>query len=65
MNMTPELLVAIINLISRVGLSVASVFLQRVNKPSPTLDDAIAALDEASKKSAQDYLDQAKKTSPA
>lgn len=53
------LIVAIINLVTRVGFGAASVLLQRLSKPHATLEDAIAALDEAAKKSAEDYLKEA------
>lgn len=58
--MSEALIIAIFNLVTRFGFSAASVLLQRLNKPHATIDDAIAALNEAASKSAEDYLAEAR-----
>jgi len=62
--MSEMMIIAIINLVTRVGFGAASVFLQRLNKPHATLQDAIDALNEAATKSAEDYLAEAKAKLP-
>lgn len=62
--MSEALLIAIFNLVTRFGFSAASILLQRLGKPHATIDDAIAALDEAAKKSAADYLAEARAKLP-
>lgn len=56
--MNTQLLIAIINLVSEVGLSVAVTILQGLGKAA-TLDDAIAALQASLQKTAADYLKEA------
>lgn len=58
--MTEDWKLAIVNLISRIGLGAASVILQRLNAPNANLDTAIAALEAAAAKSAEDYLREAR-----
>lgn len=58
--MSEAMIIAIINLVTRVGFAAASVFLQRIGKPNATIDDAIEALDAGAKKSAEDYLSEAR-----
>jgi hypothetical protein len=58
--MSEMMIIAIINLVTRVGFGAASVLLQRLGKPHATLQDAIDALNEASAKSAEDYLKEAR-----
>ncbi len=59
--MSDAMILAIINLVIRIGLPAASILIERLNKPSASIDDAIEALKLAAAKSAQDYLDEAKK----
>lgn len=51
--MSDQLLLAIINLITKVGIDGAIAFLER---PMATVDDAIAALKRAKEKSLADYI---------
>ncbi len=62
--MSETLLITIIQLIVKVGIPSAATLLENLTKPGVTIDEAIAALRAAEKKSAQDYLDEAR-TTPA
>lgn len=53
--MSESLIIAIINLVSKVGIDAAIAFLER---PIVTVDDAIAALKRAKEKSLQNYIDE-------
>lgn len=53
--MSEALLIAIINLVTKVGIDGAIAFLER---PMATVDDAIAALKRAKEKSLADYIDE-------
>lgn len=55
-----DLTAALINFAIRFGINAAIAFAERLNKPAPTLDDAIAALKAARDKSADDYLQEAR-----
>ena len=55
--MSEALLIAIINLVAKVGFEAAAAFLKN---RGATIDDAIAALELAGKKSLQEYKDEAK-----
>lgn len=56
--MTPELWAQVIAFAVKFGLSAAIELLKGMSKPA-TIDDAIAALESAKTKTAQDYLDEA------
>lgn len=60
--MSPELLIAILNFATKFGLEAAIEILKV--KPGTTIDEAIAALERAKTKTAQDYLDEAKRNLP-
>jgi hypothetical protein len=60
--MSETLLIAILQLIVKVGIPAAATLLESLTKPGVTIDEAIAALRAAEKKSAKDYLDEATKT---
>lgn len=59
-QLTQPLIIALIELGAHVSLGAISVLLKRLNTPNPTIEDAIAAFDEAAKKSAEDYLAEAR-----
>lgn len=54
----------IIELVSKIGIPAALALLNALKKPSVSIDEAIAALQLAELKSAQDYLDEAKAKLP-
>ena len=58
--MSDALIIALINLIATVGLDAAISIINGL-KSAATLDDAIQALKDTQAKTAQDYLDEAKK----
>ena len=62
--MTPEIIVAILNFATKFGIDAAVAIIQNLNKPAASLDDAIAALQAAKTKTAQQYLDEAKAALP-
>lgn len=59
MPLTPEIAVALLNAAINLGID-AALALSKMFKSGATIDDAIAALQEAKTKTAQDYLNQAK-----
>lgn len=63
MTMTPELWVSVFQFATKFGIDAAIAILKRVGTTS-TIDDAIAALTEASTKTAQQYLAEAKANPP-
>lgn len=48
--------IALIGMIARIGLEATATFLERLNKPGATIDDAIQACREAQSKTLQDYI---------
>lgn len=62
--MTPDLIVAILSFATKFGIDAAIAVIQNLNKPAATIDDAIAALQAAKTKTAQQYLDEAKAALP-
>lgn len=58
MTLTPELMLALIQFATKFGLD-AALAIAQVVKGGKTIDDAIAALDAAKTKTAQDYLNDA------
>lgn len=61
--MNPSLLIAIINLVSKVGLDAAAYILDGL-KNAKTIDEAIAALEASKNKSWADYVAEAKSNLP-
>lgn len=59
MTLTPEIAVALLNAAVNLGID-AALALAKMFKSDATIDDAIAALEEAKTKTAQDYKDEAK-----
>jgi hypothetical protein len=57
--MTPALWIAVIEFAVKFGLD-AAIAITAAIKPGATIDDAITALQAASQKTAQQYLDEAK-----
>lgn len=60
-NMTPELQVAVVQLVAKVGITAATTLLEGL-KAAKTIDDAIAALKAAEEKTWKDYKDEASKS---
>jgi len=58
--MTPDVMIALINFATRFGIAAAVEIAKVAGRANVTVDEVIEALDAASKKSAQDYLNEAK-----
>lgn len=57
-DMKPELLVAILTSIGRIGLEATAIILERLGKPGATIDDAIKACRDAQAKTLQQFKDE-------
>lgn len=62
--MTEALLIAILNTVAKVGLDAALIIISSLNKPAPTIDDAIVALKSARDKTWEQYLIEAAAKKP-
>lgn len=59
MKLTPELWAALIQAALKLGTQAAISLANAINKPNPTMDDAIGALKEIESKGAPAYLQEA------
>lgn len=58
--MKNEMIAALLQFAVAFGIPAALAFLRGINKPDITIDDAIAALDAAATKTAENYLEEAR-----